>query len=735
MPYPARTAIACFFIPIFLLVLRYNVKRFRKIYRWLAEGDISEKAEHKRAAEQKNLLRRSPTKTGARVSETAGLNVWKQFYYHLHNLEDFPEVLPLAQEFTLSLLGETTAQAHALQEDQTILCVERFSREDLKEFMMLHGQGIALKWDQYIARRQKGEPRELFKDRDEAEWWLKQLAPVKYVDGAWLGHINRVTLPYGLLETIRSAWQVLSEELGDGDLKKNHAHIYRELLSSMKVNLPPSYDRDFIHERHRLDELSVWKAAVAQLLICLFPHDLLPEILGFNLHFEEVSLETLMATKELREVGLDPNYFVLHVSIDNGHSGHTAMATEIVCRYLEHTRFVEGEAAAQRAWKRVQAGYLLSSGLSSTTICPPKSKASESVAVVALNVAESETIKIFRDKAQVGHLIHCGSRSKIGRRKLVDWLDPVALQSKQWQMNLLDDLSNSRVWVRKGDSSKSRFVQELEWGGVMFGSFTGDECDVVKRWIDKLSMYDGEDSILAPCLRTDIISEYPVLRKPSTLELTDESHDSSTKSINVDTLEPFPMDGDPIPERFLPLWLSHTCLLANLVSVPYRTTNIGACAVVKILRAQAGFGVERSCVAGMDEVWRPSSLGIIGLGMVMMKQWRKHEPVSLKEVLVMWPSDFATEMLHLSMRPVKNKGLLIGMTTAFVKFHTAMSRSKMLSTENQDLLGHISQREEEELQICWSDLESDQTQYKKCGIGYSLARREILRCFPKSSTG
>lgn len=282
-------------------------------------------------------------------SNAAELFALKQMYHQVQNLEHFPLVVPQAREFVLSLLKRATEAARALPAEPPILRLHHFSRENLENCLSIQSQEIGDLWREYLGRRQAGGPKELFRDREEAEWWLKQLAPVKYVDGAWLGHINRVTLPYHLLPVVRSAWQVLSEELGDGDLDKNHVHVYAKLLNSLHSGLPSSHDLDFIADRHRLDNVSVWRSSVAQLLICLFPHDFLPEILGFNLHFETVSLETLMATKELKEVGLDPYYFILHVSIDNAHCGHTAMAAETVCKYIEQVKEANGAEAADQA--------------------------------------------------------------------------------------------------------------------------------------------------------------------------------------------------------------------------------------------------------------------------------------------------------------------------------------------------------------------------------------------------
>src|SRR5262249_21620568 len=158
---------------------------------------------------------------------------------------------------------------------------------------------------------------------------------------------------------IKDAWQVLSEEYGDGDLNKHHAHIYHQLMRELAPELPGAGELAFSDPRHGMDDVSVWRAAVAQLVISLFPRDFLPDIRGSSLHFESVKLGTLVAAHELREVGIDPYYFTLHVSIDNAHSGHTAMALHTAEQYLELAGTAFGADAKRRAWRRLQAGFAL----------------------------------------------------------------------------------------------------------------------------------------------------------------------------------------------------------------------------------------------------------------------------------------------------------------------------------------------------------------------------------------
>lgn len=668
-------------------------------------------------------------------SDAEDLKAIKQLYYQLHNLERFPEILRPAKRLLLALLKETSAAAQALPHEDSIIAIESFSREALAEFQHKRDKDIGKRWEQYNDRRNEGGSRELFQDRNEAIWWLKQLAPVKYVDGAWLGHIGKVTTPFALQKTVKGAWQILSEELGDGDLGKNHVHVYHELLESISPSLPTAEMLEFGDPRYQLNDISVWKAGIAQLLVSLFPHEFLPEILGFNLHFEAISMDTLKACRELKEVGIDPYYFILHISIDNAHSGHSAIAIEIVCEYMDQIYRTEGEAAAKIAWKKIQAGYLLSSGLPGTTVCPSKRRPTDEV---SLSHVEKKVMRIFKAKAQVVHGIHCCSKIRIGSRSVTDWLNPAALEADRWQMGLLDALSYSKYWIRRGDSNNSRFMRELQWNGRMFGSFTQDEYNVLKGWVDNLPSIclalEDSNAQIDDTEDEDILSGYPSFQSASTILF--EWPASSNPTTTLSSFQDMPsleVRDRPVFEVFLPLWLSHPCLLQGFVTVPFRTRSEFACTIVKILRAQGGFDVEQECVAGMCEVRRPNSLGLVGIGINMMTQngLSISKLPTLKHVLHVWPSEFAIQMLQISTRPIEYRGLLIGMATAFAKMHDAMAMSQIsfLSRSDQEILRKIAHRELEGLEFCWKELKSDGKMYAECCKGYLAAGHEIKKCF------
>ena len=663
------------------------------------------------------------------------IHLFKDLYFKLQNLERFPEVLPQSRDLLVSLLAECLGDASRSQQ-ANILSIERYAPESLASFLQSETDQITREWERYIARRRAGSAAEMFQDRGEAEWWLKQIAPVKYVDGAWLGHINKITTPFALRRATKDAWQVMSEELGDGNPQMNHVYVYRALMEDIGSGLPEADHIDFIHPRHQLDEECVWKAAIAQLLVSLFPHEFLPEILGFNLHFEGLTMETMMAAKELEEFGLNPYYFVLHISIDNADSGHTAIAMHAVMKYMGHVLQTQGASSAEQAWRRVQAGFILSQECSKSPQCPSQRR---SVArSFPNNTREAEVIRIFKAKAPVAHGIHCGSRIRFGGRKLDDWLEPHAFAGRQWQMDFLKHLGNLKPWVRKGDSHRSRLVQELSWGGKMFGSFTQSEVEAVKQWIDSLGSLNSQlywsfvgreetpsDRILQ---NQDIRVHYPVLSPSSKLDASIRA-ESLAQFQYLECSPSFSYRNSPDMKKLLPLWFANPCLLESFVCIPSKTTTTSASAVVRLLRAQGGFENEGLHVAGMDEARRLDNAGLVELGLEMIKLLGLAQPTSLKEVLETWPSEFAIKMLELSMRPMANSGLLLGLSWAFVGLHEAMTSSMLLSTTSKAALMQIVRREQDCLEVCFNELKDDKIRSADFYKGLSLGRAEIAGCF------
>ncbi|KAK0701439.1 hypothetical protein B0T21DRAFT_268364, partial [Apiosordaria backusii] len=634
---------------------------------------------------------------------------YKNLYHRLHHLEDYPNAASEARCLLISLLSE------ALLERRSGASVPDSTDEPstLASIIDIQQRKTSLEWEDYVQKRRMGGPRQMLRNRTAAVEWLKQMAPLKYVDGAWLGHINRITTPFLFSSVVKIAWQVLSEEYGDGDENKHHAHIYHKLMQDLAPNLPSPDELAFTEPGQGMDDPSVWRAAVGQLVISLFPHDFLPEILGYNVHFESIKLETLIVAWELRELGIDPYYFNLHVSIDNAHSGHTAMALHAAQQYLEVVGSNFGADRKRQACRRLYAGFALSEYLEQPIHNAPTTDklmhVEERTSAWKRDVgAEERVADILYVKAARSSKIHCASRIRLGGRALSEWLDPSFLAaSKERATELVRHLAAADSWVRRGNSGESRFVRELLWGGRMFGAFTSTEVAAVRAWIDSMNEEDtGADSTNSSG------------RGVQDLWRRQQGDHFELGCPRTSTLGVAAGDTVCLPTLF-PLWFTHPCLLQPLISVPFRAKSPARAAVLRLMRAQAGFSTQEITVAGMDDALRGNTVGVVELGIEMVAAalaaepnpaW-KGLPRSPAEVLERWPSETAAIMLSLTTSPNRNAGSLIGLYWAFVDLHDVMCSSAahhgLLSQASCNLLSAITKRERVCLVECIDHLKED----------------------------
>lgn len=504
-----------------------------------------------------------------------------------------------------------------------------------------------------------------------------------------------------------------------------------------------------------MDDMQVWKAAVAQLLISLFPNNFLPEILGFNLHYEQLTLETLKAARELPQFGISGYYFHIHVSIDNADSGHTAMALNVVANYMRQVEETKGINVAQDMWKRVQAGYVLSQvlGAEEAQVLDPLPHR------MPLTQLEGRLLDIFKAKARASHRIHCASKVKIGQRSLVEWLSPKNWGSPEWQTDFLSELSRAKPWIKKGNSENSLLIRELEWKGRMFGAFTDAEVKVLAQWIDDpeptksdwqpsywqlLGCKDyAKNTILGD---SDLAVDHPVFLVKS--ESSEVRVLEVVPALASDEAEQDCQQGLPahhLPEkltvlglrlsRFLPLWFSHTCLLENYISTPYHTSTRLGQDIVRLLRADYGYSIESKGVAGMDEYMKTCQTSIVDLGLQIMRHQHLPEPKCLKDILFEKEENisqvrFAYSMLEWAMYPKKNLGLLLGLARAFLELECWLSsEGSLLIKEEREALRQIVDRKRISLDRCFEEIQTEITHYRGFLRGYAIGRAEIEKVF------
>jgi hypothetical protein len=323
---------------------------------------------------------------------------------------------------------------------------------DLIAWMEANAQAVHGKYQRYLQSRQSGAPRQYFANRAHALYFLRQVAPTKLVDGSWL---------YGLCayaDNPRLSDLVVTylEELGNGDADKNHVTLYRELLARYGLD-PVDGLPDALYEQGLIQLALGWNA-----------QEFLPEIVGFNLAYEQLPLHLLISAYELNELGIDPYYFTLHVTVDNTDTGHARRACQAAVDAAP--RMDDGG----EYWRRVRAGAMLGDlGVGTLDV------------IRGFNI-DDEVVRIFAHKAPAGHGAH-SDFCKVAGRKVNDWLaDPEEVPA------FLAALEQAG-WIKKNQPvTESRFWNLLQGERAeMFGVFSPYELQVIHDWIRGDASKDG----------------------------------------------------------------------------------------------------------------------------------------------------------------------------------------------------------------------------------------------------
>ncbi|MGY4494341.1 iron-containing redox enzyme family protein [Pseudomonas sp. TE3610] len=303
---------------------------------------------------------------------------------------------------------------------------------------------VAQDYAHYLEQRHAGAPRRYFTCKAHALYFLQRVAPTKLVDGAWLYGTLQHTDDWRYHGLIRT----YLEELGDGDPALNHVALYRTLLA----------DHDCAATQP-LDAGHYVQGAV-QLALGTVGDDYLPELIGYNLGYEQLPLHLLITSFELNELGIDPYYFTLHVTIDNASCGHARKAIEAACAFLADS------TAPAHFLQRLRAGYNLNElGVGSTAVIQGFDLAHEVVAMLERK----------REFGQHTHSDYC----RLDGKTVNQWLQTPG------QIPAFLDTLQARGWIKRHqDPALSRFWQLIDGPGApMFGVFNGYEQQLLHDWI------------------------------------------------------------------------------------------------------------------------------------------------------------------------------------------------------------------------------------------------------------
>ncbi|RON57829.1 iron-containing redox enzyme family protein [Pseudomonas frederiksbergensis] len=309
------------------------------------------------------------------------------------------------------------------------------------------GQGVANVAEQYSAylqERHAGGPRRYFTGRSHALYFLQHVAPTKLVDGAWLYGL----LPHWADYRFHGLIRTYLEELGDGEPALNHVCLYKKLIADLDCD--PGDTLADVYYLQGAIQLALGQHGAA----------FLPEVIGYNLGYEQLPLHLLITSFELNELGIDPHYFTLHVTIDNASTGHARKAAQSVLSLMPMG------AERDEFYRRVVQGYKLNElGIGST-------------AVIKSFDLEQEVITMLERKRTFGQHMH-SDYCRLEGLTINEWL------AQPDQIPAFLDALLKKGWIKRDeDPANSRFWKLIDGAGApMFGVFSGYEKQLLWDWI------------------------------------------------------------------------------------------------------------------------------------------------------------------------------------------------------------------------------------------------------------
>jgi hypothetical protein len=331
-----------------------------------------------------------------------------------------------------------------LTDAQALPCPIPQDPSTLAQWIADNAATVGNDYSEYLRQRHDGAGRRFFSNKAHALYFLQQVAPAKLVDGAWLFGTVKHSADWRYRGLIRT----YLEELGDGDPSLNHVTLYRNLLA----------EHDCAAAHDLADDLYLQGAI--QLALGHMSDEFLPEVIGYNLGYEQLPLHLLITAFELNELGIDPYYFTLHVTIDNAGTGHAHKAAAAVLDLLPGG--LENEAFL----KRLRAGYNLNElGTGSST-------------VIERFDLERELVEMLERKRGFGQFMH-SDYCRLEGKTVNQWL-AIPGQCREFLAAL-----ENKGWIKRHqDPRLSRFWQMVDGPGApMFGVFNGYELQLLKDWI------------------------------------------------------------------------------------------------------------------------------------------------------------------------------------------------------------------------------------------------------------
>ncbi len=264
----------------------------------------------------------------------------RKLYYYLINADLFPDVLAVARIkagklLRLSALFNPLPFKH-YSHQQFDTFIENIYQTEVDTYQPLQGKPKISK-AAYV-------------------WGIEQIAPMILIDGCWLQ--NSLSLQNVSPEISDILFSIYGDEIGKGQLQKNHCYIFQQLLESLSISVPPVHTETFIKHPAFID--SAFELPVYMLALSCHSTKFLPELLGLNMAIELSGLgkDYMRLVDEWNYWEIDSTIANIHISIDNYATGHTLLAKKAIQLYMDDVLKRTGDSEIMdRHWRRIYSGY------------------------------------------------------------------------------------------------------------------------------------------------------------------------------------------------------------------------------------------------------------------------------------------------------------------------------------------------------------------------------------------
>ncbi|MFI8417136.1 iron-containing redox enzyme family protein [Serratia sp. NPDC078593] len=278
--------------------------------------------------------------------ETPSLPDERTLFYRLVNIEHYANHLTIIKQQVSATLQQATALFSTGQQG-------RYTDASYFDYSpaALRARTEAIYWQKLVNPFQRLTH---IPDRESVIFNQKLMALGSMIDGAWAHRFGNTLRCHRRSDAMMLA--IYADEMGRGEVDKNHITLILQVLNSMGIVLPHIRDPEFCHQQELPD---IYAFSLHQLGMSLFPDSFYEELLGYNLGIEMLGLGEMRMheIQKLRRYGFDTGYEEAHLTIDNFSAGHARQSVELIVAYMEDLAPNTSADERQQRWQRIWQGY------------------------------------------------------------------------------------------------------------------------------------------------------------------------------------------------------------------------------------------------------------------------------------------------------------------------------------------------------------------------------------------